>query len=295
MGCDIHLRVQGFRDGAWEYVKTKPFLRYDEPGFTWADDPTGRNYWVFAALADVRNDVGPTRIEPWFPARGFPDGLTEEDMNLPCPEDYDEEEWAEKYPTLDRNAAALDYENFTGGDTWLGEHSFTWATLAELQAADWDVSVRGQGVVSSDQFREWRDNGYPTSWSMSVGMGDLSVTTPAHMELLVSWGPTWTWALEKETTVVEGQVVTGAEYAAWKRGVALPDRRSLHRQSGSVYTPEAYHKHVDDGRAFTVVEWDRKAIKGCAFERWVFGETMKALADEYGGPQNVRVLMGFDS
>lgn len=251
LGTDIHLQVQGFRNGAWEYVKKNPFVRYGEPGFTWHDDPTERNYRLFAALADVRNGMGfagcytHDPIVPWFPARGLPDGITEESAHLPNPDDYDDEEFAHYFPGRDRVLAAEQYASFAPGDDWLGDHSFTWATLEELLGASWDLPFAETGWVNRVQFEEWRTVGRPSNWSGLVGGGSI--------------------------------------------------RHISNEEMAEIPLPEAPPENIFSLKEYTQVSWTRKPLTDCAFKRWVFGETMKAIADEYGGPQNVRVLMGFDS
>jgi hypothetical protein len=78
-------------------------------------DPTTRQYVVFAFLANVRNGF---QIEPQFPGRGVPpDSNVDEDR--------------------------------------LGEHSFTWASFAELLDAPWDMVIDGEQPLLKCQFRRW--------------------------------------------------------------------------------------------------------------------------------------------
>lgn len=58
MGCDIHCHVEIKIDGKWEH--------YNMPR-------VGRNYRLFALLADVRNYDG---IEPISPVKGIPGDLS---------------------------------------------------------------------------------------------------------------------------------------------------------------------------------------------------------------------------
>jgi hypothetical protein len=138
MGSDIHLRLEVMRDGAWTGV---PIERPDwrENGDT-RPDPEGRNYSVFALLADVRNGSGFAGCKIFDPIeaplawRGLPDGVDPE------------------------------------GSPWLGEHSFTWATVAELKALDWDMVFHEYGVLSALEYNEWLASGdtAPQSWSGDV-------------------------------------------------------------------------------------------------------------------------------
>lgn len=122
MGCDIHLRVQvqGRRSDTWRNVLANTRLG---PNWTYNGDydrqpACGRNYLLFARLAGVRNHG--RGVESLFADRGAPEGevLWDEDS---C-------------------------------------HSHTWATLAELLAADWGVEVRQECTAAPDQYRLWRDN-----------------------------------------------------------------------------------------------------------------------------------------
>lgn len=122
MGCDIHLRVQvqGKRSEAWRNVLDATRLG---PDWTYNSDYTrspasARNYLLFARLAGVRNDN--RGVTPLFADRGAPEG-----------EPLWDEDWC---------------------------HSHTWATLAELLAADWGVGVRQAYIAAPDQYRRWRDD-----------------------------------------------------------------------------------------------------------------------------------------
>lgn len=96
MGTDIHSVIQVQADGAWRTVAQRPGK----------DD---RNYDTFAVYADVRNGVGFAGIstgEGWTPI-AQPRGL---------PPDF--EVWRESHH-----------------GTWMGDHSYSWLTLAEIEAA----------------------------------------------------------------------------------------------------------------------------------------------------------------
>ena len=109
MGCDIHSRVQVFKDGEWKTVEARLFpdvspdlfdaesrwSRSSPEPFTW------RCYGMFAFLADVRNY---SFVPPLSKARGF-----SEDMK------------------------GCDSDDFL-----FGEHSFSWLGLDELLAFNYD-------------------------------------------------------------------------------------------------------------------------------------------------------------
>lgn len=228
MGTDIHIQVQGKNsDGEWAWVKRTPFAAYkgDGASFDFDNDPTERNYNLFAILAGVRNGHGfagsyrHEPVEPWFEGRGLPDGLTDEECHrIDCDDIWSLLDLVAGSgrngvdPILARYKASRDTGNEGGrqkaidematlagvsranavpayGDDWIGDHSFTHATLAELRDAPWDHKFHQAGAVERS------------------------------------------------------------------------------------YAP----------------------LVGCAFRRWVDGDVMQSFADEYGGPENVRVLMGFDS
>lgn len=85
--------------------------------------PCDRNYWAFAVLADVRNGIGFAGIKtgspvtPIAPPRGLPDDRAE-----------------------------------IAGD--LGDHSYSWVTLAELRSVDLDQQVT---LCADDATRPLRD------------------------------------------------------------------------------------------------------------------------------------------
>jgi len=101
---------------------------------------SGRNYVLFGVLADVRNGVGFAGIDtgnavtPISLPRGFPDDMSEGARALLGDNRYD-----------DDGDDSLD-------DIWLGDHSFSWLTLDELLAYDWDHGALRRGVVSLEDF-----------------------------------------------------------------------------------------------------------------------------------------------
>jgi hypothetical protein len=113
MGTDIHLYVETRKDGVW-YLPTEPNPWHEKYPEDKDERPTrpvdggydSRNYSLFAILADVRNGrwgEAPTR--PISEPRGVPDDASE----------------------------AYRAES---GDDW--GHSYSWFTLTELLAHDWD-------------------------------------------------------------------------------------------------------------------------------------------------------------
>lgn len=171
MGCDIHLRVEARRDGAWHDVTAdavRPNYDYDAP-----DDPFSRNYVLFAFLADVRQGDGIRhrpgylggieasrhKIEPLVAHRGLPDDI------------------------------ARDHD--------VGDHSQTWATLAELRRADWDREVRDAGVIDAQTYETWREKrGCPDGWCKATSnptMTEASYLAATERPARVSVAVEWTW------------------------------------------------------------------------------------------------------
>lgn len=116
MGCDIHsvaIDANGkpILGGLWADGKTA------NPDSDWLDDegePFGwRIYGVFAFLAGVRNY---SDITPISEPRGLP-------------EDFESGRWEDEH------------------DGWIGSHSFSWLSLAELEAVDYDQLIEDRRVT----------------------------------------------------------------------------------------------------------------------------------------------------
>lgn len=127
-----------------------------------------RNYELFAFLADVRNGYGFAGVKtgepvvPQFADRGLPDGEGERD--------------------------------------YLGDHSFTWATLRELYEAPWDTTFTSTGVVYESTYLAWDRTGSPRSWCGGIMGKDIVVIDeaayPAHIKApneRTHIRVTWTW------------------------------------------------------------------------------------------------------
>lgn len=111
-----------------------------------------RNYYVFAALADVRNGygfAGVYRHEPVIPI-SEPRGL---------PEDFKVDGEADHYP----------YGKYEGANyTWMGDHSHSWLTLDEISEWDgWDKPLAQSGVITRQAYDVWL-GGCPDTWSGGV-------------------------------------------------------------------------------------------------------------------------------
>ncbi|OII61155.1 hypothetical protein BJP40_06410 [Streptomyces sp. CC53] len=125
MGTDIHGVLQSrYRDGQSWYTECR------------MED--GRNYRLFAALADVRNGFGFARVPTHTPItpiaepRGWPDDFSLKQVRWILGYGDDEDE------------------------AWLGDHSFSWLGLDEV--ADWkgwDQELKECGYISREEYESW--------------------------------------------------------------------------------------------------------------------------------------------
>jgi hypothetical protein len=130
MGCDIHPYAEVRCDGKW--------ARAD------IEVPSDRNYWAFGVLANVRNGSGfagcymGEPVTPIAEPRGLPPDTSIADNDA----EYDSPEYI-----------------------WLGDHSHSWVTLAELLGVDLDQKIIEGGVISKAAERDLIINGkLPDSW-----------------------------------------------------------------------------------------------------------------------------------
>ena len=173
MGCDIHTMAEiGYEHkgrNLWSAITdpvfdhdffdpSKPVAGYNYP---YTKEPfSGRNYRLFAFLADVRNGRGFAGIDtgeavvPIAPPRGVPDDASTEWKEYV-------EEWGEDL------------------------HSTSWFTLAELKAADWDRGTIERGVITEEVYLRLKLGGFsetPNSWSGAVSGPGLVTMTPEQYE-----------------------------------------------------------------------------------------------------------------
>lgn len=184
MGTDIHtmaeIRVPDWRQtelpgGGYPYRKRwravvepvfdAPYFRHNMPitldNVKYTSTPySGRNYDLFAVLADVRNGRGfagivtGDRIEPIADPRGVPDDASKR--------------WTR-------------YVERWGMDL----HSLSYFTLAELEAAlpRFGQHQRKTGVLTENEYIRVRDNATtPESWSGSIAGGGVRVVSPEEYE-----------------------------------------------------------------------------------------------------------------
>ena len=172
MGCDIHLYVER-QDETGRWIAVDEWTRDAEDDNRlslkdWQDGfYTGRNYGLFAILADVRNGQGFAGIKtgdgfnPIEPPRGLP---------------------------VDCSPEVREYSEQWGVDG----HSHSWFTVKELMAYDWTQVSQLCGVVDAKTFEHWdRCKGFeprPREYSGDVFGGSVRKVTNDQMRLLIKQG-----------------------------------------------------------------------------------------------------------
>jgi len=161
MGCDIHMYAETRKDknSPWEkvgrvfpneYYNPKEVNTIDDDGFQWNAEFTehpydGRNYDLFAILANVRNGRGFAGIKTGegFNPIAFPKGI----------------------PSDVSNEVRVNLNSY--GDDG---HSHSFYTLRELKDFDWGQLTMHRGVITLEEYQALKSSGEsePTSWCGSV-------------------------------------------------------------------------------------------------------------------------------
>lgn len=179
MGCDIHFYTEKKIDGTWlpadRWEPNKYAAEEGEPALTVPYEKafySGRNYCLFAILADVRNGRG-------FAGCDTGDGFVPIDSPRGLPDDV-------------TGLVKAD------SDRWSGDgHSHSWFTVAELLAYDWTQTTKLRGFLSAHEFWRWnrwdRQRGEsPTTWSGDVGGDKTRKVAEADMIAhLEHYGSDW--------------------------------------------------------------------------------------------------------
>lgn len=116
MGCDIHPYAEVLTDSGWKKADVEV--------------PSDRNYWAFSLLAGVRNGAGFAGSDTGKPVTPIsePRGLPE-----------------------DTSIADSDDDDFDSpSHVWLGDHSYSWVTLAELMAIDQSAPIERHAVAKPE-------------------------------------------------------------------------------------------------------------------------------------------------
>lgn len=167
MGTDITMFAEVRKNKKWTKVESvfkNPWYREDRVIDEWnrpyTDRPyDGRNYDLFAILADVRNGTGfaGCRTSYGFNPIGTPKGL---------PEDITDE------------VKEL---------LWNDGYANSYYTLKELKDYDWDQKVIHVGVISEAQYIEMKRIGKnPDSWSGDTSGWDIVVVSEDTMDKILN-------------------------------------------------------------------------------------------------------------
>jgi len=156
------------------------FQRHDATTNTWEDIPSNyeqsRHYQLFAVLAGVRNGRGfagvktGEPVEPIAEPRGYPEGFpVDEDMHVVGKlEDIDPRR--REY----RTAECLE-EGENPLELWMGDHSHSWLTGAEM--LDWYATaptVIQTGIFDRANYESW-DKKSPPDFGYCGGIGGHGV------------------------------------------------------------------------------------------------------------------------
>ena len=165
MGSDIHGIWQKKTEAGWEDILS-----------TYSQD---RHYLLFAWLGNVRNGFGfagvPTHdaITPLTDQRGFPEDFqVDEDTNHTIPANEFRGDMAKYYTEEDADPSNEDYLKL-----WMGGHSYSWVSGAEVLAATLP-SIKRTGIITVEAFKAWDGKTAPTDWC--GGISGLSVVVSTH-------------------------------------------------------------------------------------------------------------------
>lgn len=167
MGTDIHFYVERNVDDKWLSCDTWETEEYlDEGEAPYKSVPwgkryyDGRNYDLFAILADVRNGSGFAGVKT---GDGF--SVISEPRGLPV--DMSDELREEAGRRL--------------------EHTPTWLLVSEIMAFDWTQVTTKRGIVSAREFLAWRawDRGHglgPKEYSGGIWGANIKIIEADEME-----------------------------------------------------------------------------------------------------------------
>lgn len=204
MGCDIHFFVERQNDdGVWEHVGDDRVIDFNTD---WQNAPfyIGRNYRLFAILANVRNYHG--GIEPIAEPRGLPEGLSKEVdeyffMTTMDNDEYEalqkkvedgevEEEETYRFCSVSSGRKWSGNENLKAGDRVDNPdlHSMSHFTLAELLTHNWNQEMSQTGIVDVNQYARYKKEGKPSSWYGMVSCPSIKHISNEEMDRLLESG-----------------------------------------------------------------------------------------------------------
>lgn len=196
MGTDIHFYVEKKTDGVWKMVFPEALIQIRDEVEDYASDPErkalferfpgkwvdtyeewekvrgpyeerrtnpfvlGRNYNLFAILADVRNGRGFAGVKT---GEGF--NVIVEPRGIP----------------VDASADYLWEAEYQDGDG----HSHSWLTLRELTGFDWEQTTALSGWVGPYGYREFKEKGSPSSWCGLVSGRDIKLISNEEMDTYI--------------------------------------------------------------------------------------------------------------
>lgn len=193
MGCDIHMFAEKKVNGKWEQIGKvfeNPYYspdresKIDEDGYEWNPTHTnqpykGRNYDLFAILADVRNGRGFAGVKtgegfnPISSPKGLPKDISKELLKEDiCTIEDGDYEVSELSNWVERGYSEWIEENVscTNPDS----HSHSYFTIKELKDYDWHQITMKVGVITLNQYKGIKEKGgAPDGWSGSVGGGNV--------------------------------------------------------------------------------------------------------------------------
>lgn len=177
MGCDIHIYTEKYVNGKWLHAdgtqKNKYFGKWkDEPEFCRAPIYNGRNYNLFAILADVRNGSGfagcytGSGFIPIHEPKGLPDDVSDEIRE--AADDWGSDGHSHSYFTVKE---LLQYKHWNDGTT---------SDLYGIIPA----TKHDCGPMDSITYQEWRKNrGKPDTYFICGGKDIEVVSEARYLEL----------------------------------------------------------------------------------------------------------------
>ena len=141
MGADIHLWVEILQEGRWVFAHAHRTETWEDMSWIDWDSPyNGRNYALFALLANVRNSGA--RIVPISFPRGMPTDLSDIGRQIVGDEDNPD------------------------------QHSHSWFSLEELLEFDWAAEYEtDRGYAVPEEVAEYLDSGHAPSGLKSSPSG----------------------------------------------------------------------------------------------------------------------------
>jgi hypothetical protein len=294
MGCDIHLFVET-RDSAnapWELTRVESKCDWCEgsgknrdasPCYGCRGSGVGvgfssRNYDTFAVLANVRNGSGFAGVDtgdgfvPISEPRDLPDDMSAELRAIQASEGEDDEDGSR----YDRLRSAW-------GASWLGDHSHSHVTLAELLAYDWTRRTNKRGEMTLGAWKAWKESGaqHPKNYcggASGSAVRHVNETVATELARCIKFSkPEHEYGDHEplefkfdDAAVRAWETLTsyrGTELAAWQAGTLRM----------SIYVP---------------VQWTMTYAECSALFHDRFIPALVALGKD---PANVRLVFGFDS